>query len=408
MAKYAGIRSEVMKDGSVAIMAQFKHLGVRYSKKNLTSLWGIRTEKKGFEKLQEIKAELSDKKDPFASSASSLNLIWEKKLEKNRASGEWAKSTCKNYSYFYKTHIRTAIGQKKIERITYNDIMNLFDHFKANQASSKNTLIDILRPIFNEEQIKGNITKNIFDPIKKFVEIPQKAPVSDRTHYEDIEIIRRIYNAIPDYNQARVHNIEMHQNFLYMLILSCHRVGELTKLEKKHCNLEHRIIVAPKTITKSKRDYHYPIPEECISYIENHKGGVLFPIARGGTLSRIFQRILFQAGIDTIEGHTLSNHSVRAMMMSIMINDLDIKESIAHNCLEHKPQDMKKHYHNIPYSVKAKTFKQYWDYIKEIPIENEDNKNTDANLDDLKELISNYKEGLLTKEEFEIAKKMIL
>ena len=76
-----------MKDGSSAIIVRFKHNGITYPIKNLTKLYGCKTEKEGFEKLNEIKLLLSKGKDPFSSSDGTLQQLFETKIELNQKNG---------------------------------------------------------------------------------------------------------------------------------------------------------------------------------------------------------------------------------------------------------------------------------------------------------------------------------
>jgi integrase len=399
-----------MRDGSTAIMVRFKHLGITYPVKNFTKIFGSKTEKTASEKLGEVKVMLSQRKDPFSSSLSSLNQIFEEKIELNLKNGIWTESTIKNYKYFYEKHIRKSIGKLKIENITYENIMKILNSFTQIQGGSKNTVIDILRPIFKEEFNKKNILENVMDKIDKYTVKVQKENLSKRTNIEYTDIVRQLYNAIPHYDQARKNNIEQHKIFLYMLLLTAHRFGELNQLEKKHCDIEKRKIIAPKEITKTQEDYHYPIPEECIDYIREHKEGKLFNVPRGGTASRIFHRLLIKANIQTIDEHSISMHDTRKLMLSIMISKLGIDSRLADYCLDHKPQGTIKHYLEFTYEDKVRAYNKYWNYIRNIDIEEiiEEPKiqkstlENNSNLEKLKELIDMVKNGFLTQEQFEI------
>jgi integrase len=287
--------------------------------------------------------------------------------------------------------------------------MNIINDFTHTQSGSKNALIDILRPIFKEELNKGNIYTNVMDRIDKYTVKVQREDLSKRTNHSYTDIIRKLYNAVPEYNQAKSYNIEQHQIFLYMLIMTAHRRGELNQLEKKHCNIEEGKIISPASITKTKENYHFPIPEECIEYIKNHKGGKLFNVPSGGTTGRIFHRLLMKAGIETIDDHSISMHDTRRLMISIMISKLGIDSRLADYCLDHKPQGSIKHYLEFTYEDKVKAYNKYWNYIRnvisediDIPKEIPQNISTNSNFDKLKELVDMVKNGYITQQQFEI------
>jgi integrase len=411
MAQYNGISKKKMIDGSTSIMVRFKHQGMVYPIKNFTKLFGCTTEKQGFEKLNEVKNLISKGKDPFSSSISSLNQIFENSILLNLKNKVWTASTIKTYKYFYDRHIKPVIGKRKIEKISYEDIMKILNNFTNIQSGSKNKVIDILRPIFKEELNKGHIFTNVMDRIDKYTVKVQREDLSKRTNHNYTNIVRDLYDAIPKYNQAKKYNIEQHQIFLYLLLMTGHRFGELNQLEKKHCNIEECKIVSPSSITKTQEDYHFPIPEECIDYIKNHQGGKLFNVPRGGTASRIFHRLLIKANIKTIDDHSISMHDTRKLMLSIMISKLGIDSRLADYCLDHKPQGTIKHYLEFTYEDKVNAYNKYWNYIRNIVIEEPEiikepisilNKNNISNFDKLKELVDMVKNGFITKEQFEL------
>ena len=151
MAKYPGITTKTMANGSSSIMVSFKYQSQRYPTKNFTKLFGSKTEKQAFDKLQEVKLLISQNKNPFIATATSLNDIFDARLKQKVANGDWTNSTPTNYSYFYNAYIRKSIGHKKIEKITYNDLLKIQNSMTNVSNSTKNTLKMILRPIFIEQ-----------------------------------------------------------------------------------------------------------------------------------------------------------------------------------------------------------------------------------------------------------------
>lgn len=416
MGFYKGITKKKMKDGSFAIMARFKHQGITYPVKNLTKLYGVKTEKGGFEKLAEIRNLLSQNIDPFVNSDGTLNDLFYKKVELNERNQVWASSTIKNRLYFYNKHIKDSIGKMKIEKIKYEDVMKIIDKFTLNQPEMKNQIIDILRPIFKEETRKGILLKNIMNDVPKYFRTKKRIDISQRTHISHTDIVQKLYKAIAEYDQANKENIEQHKMFLYMILLTAHRYNEVNLLEKKHCDLKRKIIIAPKEITKTNCDYHYPIPDEVYEYIKNHEGGRLFNVPRGGTAGRIFHRILIKAKIETINDYSLSMHDTRRLMTSIMVSKLNIDSRLADYCLEHKEQNTIKHYLEFIYEDKVEAYEKYWHYIRTGEIKakstTEANKQIDSNdkldyFQKLEKLVNMYEKNLITKEEFEIAKSKL-
>jgi hypothetical protein len=408
MGFYKGISKKTMADGSICIMARIKHDGTNYPIKNMTNLYGIRTEKKAFEKMGEIKALLSKGIDPFISSDGTLNDLFYKKVETNRKNGTWKESTIKSRLYFYDKHIKYNLGKKKIEKIKYEEVMKIIDKFHVNQSDMKNQIIDTLRPIFKEGMKNGIILKNIMDEIPKYNRSKKRIDIKKRTHHSHTDIVRRLYKAIGEYDQAHKENIEQHKMFLYMILLTAHRYNEVNLLEKEHCDLDRRLIIAPASITKTDRDYHYPIPDEVFDYIKNHKGGRLWNIPRGGQSGRIFHRILVKAKIETINDYSLSMHDTRRLMASIVVNILKLDSRLAEYMLEHSEQKTIKHYLEFDDDDKIRAYKKYWSYIREEDYEedeivsvNKENNIQESSFEKLEKLIEMLEKGYITKEQFE-------
>lgn len=360
---YKGITSKILKDGSKHYYVRFKHNAKTYPVKNFTKLFGCRTEKQAFEKLQEIKLLISRGKDPFILTGNSLNDIFDERLKQKVANGDWTHSTPQNYTYFYNAYIRKVIGHKKIEKITYDDLLKIQKGMTHVANSTKNTLKMILRPIFIEEMKKGNIYENVVDKLETY-NMPVRESLEVRTDEKHLDIVKKLYNAIPKYNALqKTQQIEV-RVFLYLTILTAHRFGELLKLTKEDCYTDKQMIISPKTITKTKEDYKFPIPQECLEYIENIESGLIFPTIKRGSIYAIFQRLVNLAGIELYNNKKISLHDTRRFMLTIMIRDCKIDSVLADTCLNHKQRGVINHYLSFVYEDVVNAYNQYWDKIK--------------------------------------------
>jgi integrase len=128
--------------------------------------------------------------------------------------------------------------------------------------------------------------------------------------------------------------------------------------------MEEKKIISPPSITKTKEAYHFPIPKECILYIENIKSGLLFPTIKKGSLYAIFQRLLKLTDIKFYEDKTLSMHDMRRLMLSIMIINCKIDSRLADACLSHKQSGVIQHYISFAYKDIKKSYKKYWKKIR--------------------------------------------
>ena len=96
--------------------------------------------------------------------------------------------------------------------------------------------------------------------------MPVREKLELRTDEKNLEIVKKLYKSIPDYEALAYHQKEEFRNYLMIIIMTAHRHGELRQLTIDDCYLDKKMIIAPKTITKTKEDYRYPIPAELIPY----------------------------------------------------------------------------------------------------------------------------------------------
>ena len=69
---------------------------------------------------------------------------------------------------FAYAYIRKSIGHKKINKITYADLLKIQNGMTNVANSTKNTLKMILRPIFTEQIKLGNIHENHIDKLETY------------------------------------------------------------------------------------------------------------------------------------------------------------------------------------------------------------------------------------------------
>ena len=358
-----GITVKTLKNGTKNYYVRFMYQGKNYPPKNFTKLYGVKNENQALVKLGEIKLEISKGRNPFVSSANTLNDIFDARLKQKVANGDWTRSTPTNYKYFYDAYIRKSIGHKKIEKITYEDLLKIQNGMTNVVNSTKNTLKMILRPIFVEQIKLGNIYENQIDKLETY-NMPVKEELELRTDEKHLDIVRKLYNAIPKYKALQKTQQEEVRIFLYLLLLTAHRFGELMSLTKEDCYVDKRLIISPKTITKTKVDYKFPMPEEVVNYIDNVESGLIFPTIKRGSLWAIFQRLVKLADIELYNNKRISIHDTRKFLITIMIRDLGIDSMLADTCLNHKQRGTVKHYISFVYEDTKEAFNKYWELIR--------------------------------------------
>lgn len=398
---YKGIVKEIDKNGSPRIIVSFKHNNVRYGYKNFTKLFNCRTEKQAYEKLQEIKIDLTKGNNPFLehNTKETLNELWDERLERMIVDKVWNFTTARGNRYFYNAHVRETIGWKRISLINYNDLLKVVNKLSHTDGASKNKFKRIMNSLFDECIKKGLLQKNVILELKTQRE--GKPKELEKVSNEDfLTIVRKMYHHIPNFvieNNAGIKSefeIKEYQMFLYMVLLTAHRYGEILQLRKEHVYLDENKIIAPESITKTNEDYHFPIPIECREWIENTKEGLLFPSINKSSIWHVFHRYIRDCGIHVYQGKTISVHDTRKLMLSIMVNDCDIDSSIADSCLSHKQKGTMKHYLNKQYKNIVKSYNKYWNIIKEV----ENVKEEIINVEDLSEELQQQIRNLIKME----------
>lgn len=359
------ITTKILKNGTKNYYVRFMYQGRAYPVKNFTKLYGCKTEKQAFEKLQEIKLEISKNRDPFTSVGTKLNDIFDARLKQKVANGDWTHSTPKNYTYFYDKYIRDEIGYKKIEKITYKDLLDIQNSMTHVEDSTKNTLKMILRPIFVEQIKLGIIYENHIDKLETF-NMPVKESLELRTDEKHLDVVRKLYNAISEYKALQKSQQVEVKMFLYLVLLTAHRFGELLKLTKEDCYINKKMIISPKTITKTKENYKFPFPDELLEYLKSIDTGLIFPTIKRGSIYAIFQRLVKLADIELYKNKRISLHDSRRFMLTIMIRNLGIDSMLADTCLNHKQRGTINHYLSFVYEDVEKAYHQYWDLIRNV------------------------------------------
>ncbi len=369
MAKYKGISTKKLKNEQSVIMVRFKYLGKIYPIKNFTKLFGCDTEKQAFDKLGEIKAEISKGKNPFGGTNSDIltDLVY-KKIEDYKDT-KWRYNTYTQYKYFYDKNIKKEIGHLRISKIKYEHISRAYNKIEHLSLFSKKRFKNILQPVFDEAMKMKEIYEN---PLNDLIVVGKnnKLDLNDRINESEIKVVRKLYKAILEYKGWKNRSRE-NETIMYFLLclLSAHRYGELIKLEKKDIDFENKMIVSPKEITKTKVDYHFPIPKECYEYLKNCDDGLVFPNLIYKSMSQIFNTILRNSDIKFKLNQKITIHDMRSLMLNIMIKECNIDSRLADYCLEYKERDVIKHYLSFNYFDKKKAFKKYWKKIRKQDLE---------------------------------------
>ncbi len=414
-----GITEKKMKNGKTAIMVRFKYDGTTYPIKNFTKLFGCNTRTGARDKLAECKIMLSKGENPFIINPDTLTAIWEQRIADKRKTGEWNELTIQNYNYYYYRHIDKVIGKKKLHRISYPDLEKVIKNMSDKQGGTKNRLKKLLYPIFDDAKKIGLVHKNIALELKSH-KIGNNKNIKLRTENKNLELARALYKQIPTYRAHCKEQREEFRMFLYMIVLTAHRIGELLLLTKEMVVEKHKKIISSRRITKTKEEYHFPIPDECLDYISNIETGLLFPTLKRGSIYNIFQRlvdkIVQHENIEFNNNKTISPHDMRRIMLNIMIINCEIDGFLADSCLSHKQSGSTKHYVGFEDEHIRGAYEKYWnklrlsdiEYRLKYNFESQTTSSSNSNIEQLIELADMLKKGLISKEEFTALKSSLI
>lgn len=366
--KYRGITTKKMSDGSTAIMVRFKYKGKVYPIKNFTKLYGCRTQTQAFEELQDIKLKLSKGIDVFNKMGDTLDETFQNILNEKVNNDEVKLSTKETYEKHYNTYIKKDLGKYDIANINQVMLEKSFNKIKHLSLSLQKMYISILLPIFQDSVEKRFIEENIVLKLKVSNKpLVQKETLDKRVNESYISIVTKLYKAIKVYKAwyRNKKNEEEVKAFFYMVLLTAHRYGEILKLKREYVDIDKKLIYAPKEITKSRRLYIYPLPDEVIDYIKQKKDKeLLFPNLNYKAMASMFKTLLKRAEIDLVPSQTMTIHDTRNLMLNIMIKELRIESMLADECLEHSHKGVIAHYISFNQEDKNRAYNKYWELIR--------------------------------------------
>jgi integrase len=251
--KKDNITIKTLKNGTKNYYVRFMFQGKEYPVKNFTKLYGCKTKKTTLSKLEEIKIDISKGRNPFVLTKETLNELYDERKKISLKNGTWRPRTVESYDYFYNKYIRNTIGYKKLSKITYEDLRKIYDVEMAHvENSTKNQFKRIVRPIFIEEMKNGRIHTNVVDMIETY-NMPVREKLELRTFENNLDIVSKLYNAVPKYEALSYNQKEEMRAYLMMIVMTAHRHGELRQLTIEDCYLDRKMIIAPKTIEPSEQ-----------------------------------------------------------------------------------------------------------------------------------------------------------
>lgn len=367
MAKYPGVTTKILKNGTKNIYVRLKYKGTNYGVKNFTKHFNCHTEKSAYDKLNTyVKAEINNDRNPFENRSLILNDLWDNKLLTVR----WKENTIKHYTNYYDIVIRNTLGKKSIHKITAKDILKLKDEYSHKSISYQNRIKSIISPIIDNAVIQGDLEYNPLSIIKNEV-APAAQAISEKVIDNELVIARRIYKKlsnnevqyISNYHHRKFDDNDETNALFIMMLLTVHRFGELLQLKKSDIYGEK--VISPREITKTNRPYEFPFPPELKNYISNiDNDSLLFPNLNRGRVNTRFKKLIESLELTVIKNQIITPHDLRRIFTSILVKEkTDV--TLIDFTLEHKTRGIMSHYLHYSYDDKKSVFEKYWNLIRE-------------------------------------------
>lgn len=150
----------------------------------------------------------------------------------------WSRSTLKRYLSFYKSHIKNAIGNKKMEKITAKDINAFLSHLDFSD-SSKKTILSSIKAVFKYAERYHDINNDCLKKVTPLTNTKTKTsekPLSP----EDFE---KFLNSIPE-------SKTLIRDFFYLIFWTGLRFNEARSLTFNHVK-GNTLIIDRQLITMS-------------------------------------------------------------------------------------------------------------------------------------------------------------
>ena len=353
--KYLCVYEIIANDTTKQYIVRFSYLGKNYGERNFSNLFGVRTAKQAFDKLQEVKVEIAKGNNPFT-----------KKIEKTFESyfDEHLK-TLKNKVKFgdkyntnqtYKKYIKEPLGNKSISSINEKDITKILNMMDAEGLGNRRKLDikNVLKPVFNMA-IKNQLI--IFSPLDdiKFGKVKAKAEITYRV-ITDLEItVQTLYRHI-----MKMENLQ-DKIILLINLMTGRRKGEILKLDYSYIKGDK--VFVPAEIAKTANVDEFPLPKEVLSLIPflGTSTGKLFTCNNQRPTLQ-FNKIVKLSNIKFTEKNTITFHDTRNLFSTIMAKTEEVY--LVDRCLSHTQASIMTKYMAFGYSDRKKVFEKYWNIVR--------------------------------------------
>lgn len=353
--KYLCVYEIIANDTTKQYIVRFSYLGKNYGERNFSNLFGVRTAKQAFDKLQVVKVEIANGNNPFI-----------RKIEKTFESyfNEHLKTLQNkvkfgdkyNTNQTYKKYIKEPLGNKIISSIEEKDITKILSMMDANGLGNRRKLDvkTVLRPIFNMAMKNQIINFSPLDDIK-FGKVKAKPEITYRVIMDLETTAQTLYN-----NIMKIENVQ-DKIILCIALMTARRKSEILKLDYSYIKGDK--VFVPSEIAKTANVDEFPLPKEVLSLIpllETSTGKLFTCNNQRPTLQ--FNKIVKLSNIKFTEDNTITFHDTRNLFSTIMAKTEGVY--LVDRCLSHTQAAIMTKYMAFGYRDRKKVFEKYWDILR--------------------------------------------
>lgn len=333
--------------------------GIRYAPVNYTKKYGCNTLEETKKKVIAIKKQIYRGENPF--DVRTFDEHMRKYLSKLKP------NTAYIYDKVYQKYAKPIIGDKIPNQITKKHISYIYeDMTDSKKVNSKDTLIKmrgILAPTFKKLYDDGLIERNFLHS----VEFPEQkegadtklSPLNMRLNDESfITVARKLYQGIMKIEDKNI------KYYLLFVLMTARRRGEAFKTHKN--DIAKDVVFANTSITKTKIDERYILPEEILEYLNQTDKEYPFKVPTTKT-NQEWKKMLETEKISYRQSFRM--HDLRHLFQSIMSKKYN--RDLVGACISHHAGDINAVYQSFEFEDRKEVFRDYWRQIREPIVENE-------------------------------------
>lgn len=333
--------------------------GIRYAPVNYTKKYGCKTLEETQKKVIAIKNQIYRGEDPF--DVRTFDEHMRKYLSKLKP------NTAYIYDKVYQKYAKPIIGNKLPKDIIKKDIEYIYeDMADSKKVNSKDTFLKmkgILAPTFTKLFKEGLIDKNVL----LLAELPKLSesydiklsPLNMRLNDESlIAVVRKLYHGILKIEDESI------RYYLLLILMTARRRGEAFKTHKE--DITRDVVFAKTTITKTKIDERYILPEEIVEYLNRVDKEYPFKVPTT-KMNQEWKEMLQAEEISYRQSFRM--HDLRHLFQSIMSKKYN--RDLVGACISHHAGDINAVYQAFEFEDRKEVFRDYWRQIREPIVENE-------------------------------------